>query len=79
MPRFLQLASKVLRRRIIDPDVPNFVFDRLRNVRIPDASTLTVRGLAILKQHKIQNLEIHYLLDVSRLLDQVWWLTNFVL
>ena len=52
---------------------------RLRHVTIPDASTLTISGLKILKQHKIQNLEIHYLLDVSRLLDQClseWTLAN---
>ena len=52
---------------------------RLQHVRILDASTLTVKGLEVLKEHKIQDLEIHYLLDVSRLLDQClseWSLAN---
>ena len=52
---------------------------RLQHVRVLDASTLTVKGLEVLKEHKIQDLEIHYLLDVSRLLDQClseWSLAN---
>jgi len=69
-----QLLERLCLRKRMSGDSVMTLFDgettRLRNVRIPDASTLTVRGLAILKQHKIQNLEIHYLLDVSRLLDQ---------
>ena len=78
-----QLVERLCLRKRMHGDSVMTLFTgentRLRHVTIPDASTLTINGLKILKQHKIQDLEIHYLLDVSRLLDQClsqWTLSN---